>query len=257
MNEEQWLAATDPRPMLEALRASRKASDRKLRLFAVACCRRIDRHLKDQRSRRLVDAAELFSDGAISPEELGAAFEAAAEAQEAIHWQGGGAVDQGAAEAVLGLREDLLVGQVLEGIGEAAGEYEAGKAWEKIHKAPGKHWSIREREQRKACEAGEAVERAAQADLLRDLFGPLPFRPVVIVPSLFAWRDRTIVKLGRAVYEQRSLPDGRLDNARLAVLADALEEAGCSDKDLLGHLREQGAVHVRGCWCIDHLLAKE
>jgi hypothetical protein len=40
------------------------------------------------------------------------------------------------------------------------------------------------------------------------------------------------------------------------VLADALEEAGCADGDLLGHLRQQGAVHVRGCWAVDALLEK-
>ena len=64
-------------------------------------------------------------------------------------------------------------------------------------------------------------------------------------------------RLAEDAYEQRTIPAGTLDNARLAVLADALEEAGCQDQDILGHLRLQGAMHVRGCFVIDLLLGKE
>ena len=53
----------------------------------------------------------------------------------------------------------------------------------------------------------------------------------------------------------RSLPAGTLDPARLAVLADALEDAGCTDAGLLGHLRGPGP-HVRGCWAVDLLIGK-
>jgi hypothetical protein len=52
------------------------------------------------------------------------------------------------------------------------------------------------------------------------------------------------------------IPEGRLDNARLAVLADALEDVGCTDQEILQHLRAPG-VHVRGCWALDLLLLKE
>ena len=62
--------------------------------------------------------------------------------------------------------------------------------------------------------------------------------------------------LARAAYEERELPSGHLDNARLGVLSDALEEAGCTDEALLGHLRGAGP-HVRGCWALDLVLAKE
>jgi hypothetical protein len=51
------------------------------------------------------------------------------------------------------------------------------------------------------------------------------------------------------------LPSGRLGPARLAVLADALEEAGVTDADLLDHLRGSG-FHVRGCHVLDALLGK-
>ena len=63
------------------------------------------------------------------------------------------------------------------------------------------------------------------------------------------------VSLAQAAYDQRILPIGHLDPARLAVLSDALEETGCTDAELLGHLREPGP-HVRGCWALDLILAK-
>lgn len=93
------------------------------------------------------------------------------------------------------------------------------------------------------------VARAAQAALLPDLFGN-PFRRVHPAPSLLKWNDGAIVKLAQAIYEDRDLPSGRLDRARLSVLADALEEAGCIEAEILGHLRVPGP-HTRGCWALD------
>jgi hypothetical protein len=61
--------------------------------------------------------------------------------------------------------------------------------------------------------------------------------------------------LTRGVYEERRLPEGTLDPARLPLLADALEDAACTDADLLGHLRGP-RPHVRGCWAVDVVLGK-
>jgi hypothetical protein len=52
------------------------------------------------------------------------------------------------------------------------------------------------------------------------------------------------------------MPAGTLEPERLMVLADALEEAGCGDREVLTHFREQGRVHVRGCYVVDLLLGK-
>src|SRR5262249_39221590 len=71
MNREEWGVSTDPRPMLEFLR--RKASDRKLRLFAAACCRLRWAPLPDERSQAVVELAERHADGEARPGELGAA----------------------------------------------------------------------------------------------------------------------------------------------------------------------------------------
>ena len=91
--------------------------------------------------------------------------------------------------------------------------------------------------------------------LLRDVVGN-PFRRVVPSPAWLAWNDATVARLAQAAYEERHMPEGTLDNGRLAVLADTLEEAGCTDADILNHLRGPGP-HVRGCWVVDLLLGKE
>jgi hypothetical protein len=94
------------------------------------------------------------------------------------------------------------------------------------------------------------------AHWLRDIFGPLPFRPPPLLdPTLLAWTDGIVTKLGRTIYEDRNCPDGTLNQEGLAVLADALEEAGCTDEPILAHLRGPGP-HVRGCWPLDLILAK-
>ena len=62
--------------------------------------------------------------------------------------------------------------------------------------------------------------------------------------------------LARAAYEERILPSGHLDPARLAILTDALEEAGRTDEAILSHLRFPGP-HVRGCWALDLILGKQ
>jgi hypothetical protein len=109
-----------------------------------------------------------------------------------------------------------------------------------------------------AAEAAAAAldaEKAAQAALVRDLFGN-PFRaPRPLPPEVLAGNDGLVVRLATALYEERQLPSGHLDPARLAVLADALEDAGCTDAELLTHLRRPGP-HARGCWAVDVALGR-
>src|SRR5262249_28129998 len=89
------------------------------------------------------------------------------------------------------------------------------------------------------------AESQAQTTLLRDLFGN-PFRPVT---ADLGWLTPAVITLAQGIYDERAFD-------RLPILADALEEAGCRDPDMLPHCRQPGE-HVRGCWAIDLILGKE
>jgi hypothetical protein len=95
---------------------------------------------------------------------------------------------------------------------------------------------------------GGAEERAAQCALLREIVGN-PFHAAHIEPAWLAWNDGTVVKVAQSIYDDRAFD-------RLPVLADALEDAGCQDLNILAHCRQPGE-HVRGCWALDLLLDKE
>ncbi len=234
MKEAGWLACEHPGPMLVWLGSA--ASARKLRLFACACCRRVGDLLRDPRAQEALATAERFADGFVGDGERSAARKAAQQvAQSRVvtghptrpKWE------RRAASAVYyALAGDALEAttNVLRLTAEAlfwrAGGFDSPN-WIKV----------------------EPAERQAQADLVRDLFGPLPFRAVPVRPSWLAWEGGTVAKLAAAAYEDRAFD-------RLPVLADALEEAGCADAELLGHLRGPGP-HARGCWALDLLLGKQ
>jgi hypothetical protein len=90
--------------------------------------------------------------------------------------------------------------------------------------------------------------------LLRDIFAN-PWRPTVMDPTWLAWNAGSVLKLATAAYEEQALPEGTLDANRLAVLADAFEEAGCTDTEILGHLRSSDE-YVRGCFVVDGQLGR-
>ena len=90
------------------------------------------------------------------------------------------------------------------------------------------------------------TEPAAQHAIIRDIFGN-PFRPIAFSP---AWRTDTAVSLARTMYESREF-------GAMPILADALQDAGCDNADLLDHCRDARQTHVRGCWATDLVLGKE
>jgi hypothetical protein len=89
------------------------------------------------------------------------------------------------------------------------------------------------------------ANRDVQIELFRDLFGN-PFRPITFDPS---WQTSATASLAQSMYDSR-------DFAAMPVLADALEEAGCRQEEILGHCRGESAPHVRGCWVVDLVLGK-
>ena len=98
-----------------------------------------------------------------------------------------------------------------------------------------------------AAASRDDVEVQSNVFALRDIWGN-PFQSVALDASWLAWNDGTIRKLAQPIYDHRAFD-------RLPLLADALEDAGCTDADILGHCRS-GGEHVRGCWVIDLLLGK-
>jgi hypothetical protein len=233
VTEAEWLCCTDPTPMLAFLRG--KASERKLRLFAVACCRRIWGLLTDERSRQAVEVAERYADGLVSSRELRFALEDA----KAAYCDGG--------DAFYGLRTDIPPPHSTAPHATAMHTAVSG-GWSPSEAANSAAYAVFSNPRRpysqEEVNAAVAPECAAQAVLLRDIFGN-PFRPVVPDP---AWQTLSAVTLARTIYDERSWE-------LLPLLADLLEEAGCP-AEVSDHCRGPGP-HVRGCWVVDFLLGKE
>lgn len=216
ITESDWLGNKDFYGMIEFM--YERGRVRKLRLFGSACCRRLTVLPTVQRAMKAVGLAECYADGLVSEQEM---LEASAASSRAVRWTRGEArsANVAASQTAGSLSYDTVCG-LTNASTKAEGPYEP--------------------------------QRAAQYQLLSDVFGN-PFRPVSINPILLT---PTVTSLAVAAYEERIMPSGELDLERLAVLSDALEEAGCDNIDILNHLRGPGP-HVRGCWVVDLLLGKE
>jgi hypothetical protein len=225
-----------------------QASERKLRLFAVACCRRIWPYLTAKRSRWLVEISERYADGLVTRDRLNSAWDKADQAFEAIHLSGSGDMEQNPAQAVLGLKPDLYVTEVVELAAATFGAVARGEAYARIWLTPGKNIEDRWVDDDTIGKAAENEERLTQATLLRDILGN-PFSPTLsIAPDWLGWQDGVIQQIAQHIYDER-------DFASMPVMADALEEAGCTDPDILAHCRGSGP-HVRGCWLVDRILGR-
>jgi hypothetical protein len=275
VNEAQWLVSEDAGAMLAHLYG--KASDRKLRLFACACARQVWHLLSDERSRRAVEVAERFADGEATE----------AQRQEA---HAGACSDDGGWLQVCILRPSSLfetgtVGAVsgrVTGLGLSRTTQAAilrdvvGNPWRPAPSEPCTECSggcvptDRDDNTCPCCRgAGRRFPRAwltpVALGIARRAYGE---RPAAACPRCDG--GRKLAGVDRAAFEKSPLSpedlcclchgagrvgDGTLDHATLAVLADALEEAGAGDADLLGHLRGPGP-HVRGCFALDALLGK-
>jgi hypothetical protein len=108
--------------------------------------------------------------------------------------------------------------------------------------ARGLHWQFEQGPDPRLC------------DLLREVVGN-PFRPVHLELRWLLWNDRCVPRMAEAIYRDRQLPRGALGGPQFAVLGDALEEAGCTNTDVLNHCRLP-AEHVRGCWVLDLILGR-
>jgi hypothetical protein len=218
MTKEAWLACSDPLAMLCFLH--RRGSGRKFRLFATACARDLLAHAADQDEETHHPVYGL----AVAISEA----EAFADGGDPPRNRGGLQVacqvcdvisDEDVAHSALGFDADV-------GLWTTPIEQIVPRMIRRYRTHP--------------------------THYLRDIFGAVFHEGAVSR----ACQPPTVLSLAEMAYQERQMPVGHLHPERLSVLADALEETGCTDAALLEHLRSPGP-HVRGCWAIDLVLAKE
>jgi hypothetical protein len=246
MTEAQWLACADPQLMLVFVRDT--ASDRKFRLFALACCARIDQHITDPRSQAALRFAEQHVEAGVRGRRgrpaVVAGSRLACRAAEDFAQTASAAEDY--AQALLEVNAAYAADGPLIPLGYHAALFSSGFASNTVGWASG--CADRPGPLPPTYEAAQGAEKAAQTVLLQDVLGPLPFRAVAVAPAWLSWNKGRLRHLATAIFEERSFEG-------LPVLADALEEAGCTNVDMLNHCRGPGP-HVRGCWVVDLLLGK-
>jgi hypothetical protein len=252
MTEEEWLAPPADVPATTAIELMMNflleegCRERKLRLFAHAICQRLEPVLVDERCRTALNGLEMYADGRCGLEDFESHAALARAAFETIsHSLGGPASERSnprfhAAHAVRHATEArnafAAPGYMISGIGAASwGAIVAAGLVVSDNASDGTEE-----------DAAYQAEAEVQVRLLRDIFGN-PFRPVEFDPE---WRTTTALQLAQCIYAERAFD-------RLPILADALQDAGCDSDDLLAHLRDTTAPHVRGCWALDLVLGKE
>lgn len=216
MTEAEWRNCTDPRSLLNFLQG--KATDRKLRLFALACCRRLS-HLylfPDKRTRKALKIIERYADNFATQAELNAAEKAAYmaacksppkhRAKDQNRW--------GWPVLSFAMHESARLHSCLCGTVSAV------------------------------MEAGGPHEPSHLSDLVRDLFG----NPFHHVHPDRAWLTPAAVEIAMLMYDAGHF-------GRMPALADLLDSAGCTNAEVVGHCRGPGP-HVRGCWVVDLVLRK-
>jgi hypothetical protein len=288
MTEADWLACIDPDEMLNFLRGTRtvrpepffgswvpveKHRDeriglRRLRLFACACCRRIEYLFTPERVAHAIEVMDVSADGyrlriplfgpdcCLHAVEMSEGF---ADGQgdpamleslrEAAH-----AVNVLANSTPPSLRGSEAICWELQATGNAADAVENACEidyyW--LMRVAGKaaHALVCDRSQTGKIDLQQHTEeRIAQCVLLRDIVGD-PFRPCSgLASSILRWNDCTIPRIANGIYTDRAFE-------RMPILHDALLDAGCADEALLTHCRNPEG-HVRGCWALDLILGKE
>jgi hypothetical protein len=229
MTDDQWTSCTDLGSMLEPL--LNRASDRKLRLFAVACCRRVWHLMTDPRHCNVVEAAERSADGLLGEGEFQEAMQpvvalwAELPPYREVRWDPCHYMTGATRHLETGGGAPYAASYAARGLACLAGPEES-REWLAVRQS----------------------EEAAQCKLIRDLFGN-PSVPFQFDPRWLSGEGSVAVEQAREVYRQ-----GRFES--LSLLAGVLERAGCRDRAVLEHCRGPGP-HVRGCWVVDALLGHE
>lgn len=212
MQENEWDLETDPHQLLFCL--GNDVSDRKLRLFCASCVRRIWPVLSQfNHARKAVETAEKFADNECSLRDL---EEVALEADKAID-EATSYEERNALRAVA-----WTSGVKMDAIGVARSVVESSSL---------------------ASSIGRELEREAQSELIKDIFGN-PFR----VQRLGVEIQNEITTIANSMYQQR-------DFGLMSKLAVEMKRKGCNDREVIAHC-ESDMTHVRGCWVVDMVLGK-
>jgi hypothetical protein len=219
-DEAAWVGGIYLRDLLSPLCYEKKvhrtkAGQRKLRLYGCASCRRIWPLIPEGPCRRTVETAERYADGRATKQDL----------KEALR----------PAVPFLGVGPGPEHRDAVQAVFRVAAPESKRAAWAGVDASSAHHGGAWTKDDGIFCV------------LLREVFGN-PFRPMVAEQSWLTWNGGTVVKLAKAVYEDRAFDT-------LPVVADALEDAGCTDPVVLSHLRGLGP-HVPGCWAVDLLLGR-
>ncbi len=215
--EEDWLEETEPSHLVNQALWRKKMSKRKSRLYAVGCCRQVWHRFPEFPCRQVVEVAERYADRRASPKQL-------ANAHSSLNPSG----------------------KVTRGLLEPLRELTSKKCdlWFFLRQL--QRWAEQQAFQNLGVESPWRQNwNERLCCLIRDVVGN-PYRPVAVRSS---WLSPNVTTIAQAIYAARRFED-------MPVLADALEEAGCTDAAILDHCREQGP-HVRGCWLVDGILRKK
>lgn len=275
MTEHEWLVNEDPIRLLSkvirngTLRRESEpggredwASLRMLRLFCVACCRRVFHIFTDERSRKAIEVAERFSDGKATDEELNGTWSISVNV-------GVGAITFAAARCAdsddyIKLAPAIVCNSLDEWLPRPAKANILrdiiGNPWHPVKLPDKKCWDC----QGYGCHLGSGPDRGNPKCSTCKGTGRL---------VACTWITSTVRNLAEVAYQERA-ENGSLESDQLMILADALEEGGCTDERILWHLRGQeeristvqpGETYwipkrgpcVRGCHIIDLLTGRE
>ncbi len=235
MTESEWWAATDPRRSVEWLFAQRPVIARKSRLFAYVCCRLMTR-VTDWSRAKYLGIAEEFIEGKIDQAAL----------LDQIDVFDAYAIGLPSPLLHALMRPSLLEHAALDHLLRLSCSEASGNPTGRIVADP----ELLSRALFLA-QVGESppqphLEQLDCVHLLHDIFGPLPFRDVPIAP---AWLTSDVTALARGIYDEKAFD-------RMPILADALQDAGCDNDEMLNHCRAANWEHVRGCWVLDLILGR-
>jgi hypothetical protein len=221
MTEADWTGEHEPWPLLGYLRTVAKVPQkavgrRKLRLLTVAICRTVEPFYSGDTES--VDRVALVERVADKLARIG-------DLPAMPLWEGDGDAKEYARRTTIAALDPIT-----ENAASFCGQYAAH-----THRLTTKG----------DPEFAQQKAQRIQAALVRCIFGN-PFRPVAFDP---AWRTSDVLALARGIYDERAFD-------RMPILADALQDAGCTNEDILSHCRDTNTPHARGCWVVDLVLSR-